>query len=71
MGQISCSEAMVRSLIDRGVDAIFGIPGAQTYAFFDALHKYRDQITLYVSRHEQGSAYLAYGYAKSTGKPAA
>ena len=71
MGQISCSEAMVKSLIDRGVEAIFGIPGAQTYAFFDALYKYRDQIKLYVSRHEQGSAYLAYGYAKSTGKPAA
>lgn len=71
MGQISCSEAMVKSLIDRGVDTIFGIPGAQTYAFFDALYKYRDQIKLYVSRHEQGSAYLAYGYAKSTGKPAA
>ncbi|MBT4518770.1 MAG: hypothetical protein HOC23_02090 [Halieaceae bacterium] len=71
MSQISCSELMVKSLIDRGVDAIFGIPGAQTYAFFDALYKYRDQIKLYVSRHEQGSAYLAYGYAKSTGKPAA
>ena len=50
---------MVRSLIDRGVEAIFGIPGAQTYEFFDALHKYRDRIKLYVSRHEQGSAYLA------------
>lgn len=71
MGQVSCSEAMVKSLIDRGVEAIFGIPGAQTYAFFDALYKYRDQIKLYVSRHEQGCAYLAYGYAKSTGKPAA
>lgn len=54
MTQITCSEAMVKSLIDRGVDAIFGIPGAQTYAFFDALYKYRDQIKLYVSRHEQG-----------------
>lgn len=70
MEQISCSQVMVRSLIDRGVDAIFGIPGAQTYAFFDALYKYRDQIKLYVSRHEQGAAYAAYGYAKSTGKPA-
>ncbi len=71
MEQISCSEVMVRSLIARGVDAIFGIPGAQTYAFFDALYQHRDQIKLYVSRHEQGSAYMAYGYAKSTGKPAA
>ncbi len=71
MAQISCSKAMVKSLIDRGIDAIFGIPGAQTYAFFDALYVYRDQIKLYVSRHEQGAAYMAYGYAKSTGKPAA
>lgn len=70
MTQISCSEAMVKSLIDRGIDAIFGIPGAQTYAFFDALYIYRDKIKLYVSRHEQGAAYMAYGYAKSTGKPA-
>ncbi|MFV0276973.1 MAG: thiamine pyrophosphate-dependent enzyme [Parahaliea sp.] len=70
MTQITCSEAMVKSLIDRGVDAIFGIPGAQTYAFFDALYQHRDQIRLYTSRHEQGSAYMAYGYAKSTGKPA-
>lgn len=71
MTQITCSEAMVKTLIDHGIDTIFGIPGAQTYAFFDALYKYRDQIKLYVSRHEQGSAYAAYGYAKSTGKPAA
>lgn len=36
-----------------------------------ALYQYRDQIKLYVSRHKQESAYLAYGYAKSTGRPAA
>lgn len=71
MEQTSCSEVIVQSLIEHGIDAIFGIPGAQTYDFFDALHQYRDQISLYVSRHEQGAAYAAYGYAKSTGKPAA
>ncbi len=71
MEQTSCSEVIVRSLIEHGIDAIFGIPGAQTYDFFDALYQYRDQISLYVSRHEQGAAYAAYGYAKSTGKPAA
>lgn len=71
MEKITSSEAMVKSLIAKGVDAIFGIPGAQTYAFFEALYQHRDEIKLYVTRHEQGAAYMAYGYAKSTGKPAA
>lgn len=68
MQQITCSEAIVQSLIKNGVDTIFGIPGAQTYALFDALYHHQDQIKLYCSRHEQGAAYMAYGYAKSSGK---
>lgn len=65
---ISCSDAIVKTLIKNGVDTVFGIPGAQTYHFFDALHRHQDKIKTYVSRHEQGAAYAAYGYAKSTGK---
>jgi acetolactate synthase I/II/III large subunit len=68
MQAITCSEAIVQSLIKNGVDTIFGIPGAQTYALFDALYLHQDQIKLYCSRHEQGAAYMAYGFAKSTGK---
>ncbi len=68
MKEITCSDAIVRSLIKHGVDTIFGIPGAQTYAFFDALSRHSDDIKLVVPRHEQGAAYMAYGYAKSTGK---
>ncbi len=68
MQQISCADAIAQSLVKNGVDTIFGIPGAQTYPFFDALHKHQDKITCYVSRHEQGAAYMAYGYAKSTGR---
>ncbi len=68
MENITCSEAIVRTLIKHGVEAVFGIPGAQTYHLFDALQQYQDQIKTYVSRHEQGAAYMAYGYAKSTGK---
>ncbi len=71
MQNITCSDAIIQILIKNGVDTIFGIPGAQTYTFFDALHKHQDKIKTYVSRHEQGSAYAAYGYAKSTGKVAA
>lgn len=68
MNEITCSDAIIRSLINHGVDTVFGIPGAQTYAFFDALSRYEDQIRLVVPRHEQGAGYMAYGYAKSTGK---
>lgn len=71
MQNITCSDAIIQTLIKNGVDTVFGIPGAQTYTFFDALHKHQDKIKTYVSRHEQGSAYAAYGYAKSTGKVAA
>jgi acetolactate synthase-1/2/3 large subunit len=68
MTQITCSDAIIQSLIKNGVDTIFGIPGAQTYAFFDALSRYHDKIRLIVTRHEQGAGYMAYGYAKSTGR---
>jgi len=68
MKEITCSDAIVKSLLDHGVDTIFGIPGAQTYAFFDALGRYKTDIKLIITRHEQGAAYMAFGYAKSTGK---
>jgi acetolactate synthase I/II/III large subunit len=68
MEKMTCSDAIVQSLIDHGVDTVFGLPGAQTYAFFDALYRRKDEIKLVCSRHEQGAAYMAYGYAKSTGK---
>lgn len=66
--EITCSDAIIKSLIKYDVDTIFGIPGAQTYAFFDALSRYRSDIKLVVSRHEQGAGYMAFGYAQSTGK---
>src|SRR3990172_190488 len=68
---LSTGQAIARSLIRNGVDTIFGIPGAHTYDFIDALHECRDKIRFIVNRHEQGSGYMAYGYAKSTGPLAA
>lgn len=62
-------EAILRSLISRGVDSTFGIPGIQTYPFFDAIAQYPGQVRHYTPRHEQSAAYMATGYAKSTGKP--
>ena len=50
------------------MDTIFGIPGGQTYELFDALHAQGDKINLITTRSEQGAAYMAFGYARSTGK---
>ena len=63
-----CANTIVDSLIAHGVDTIFGLPGAQTYALFEAMRQRSDRLQYIGSRHEQGSAYMAFGYAKSTGK---
>jgi acetolactate synthase I/II/III large subunit len=63
----SSAQAIVDSLIRHGVRRIFGIPGVHTYALFDALYERRAEIEFIGTRHEQGAAYMAYGYAKSTG----
>ncbi|MFI5014927.1 MAG: thiamine pyrophosphate-dependent enzyme [Hyphomicrobiales bacterium] len=66
---MSGGEAIVRSLIENGVDSVFGIPGAQMYSLYDALYQASHRITTYGARHEQGTAYMAFGYARSTGRP--
>jgi acetolactate synthase-1/2/3 large subunit len=62
-------EAIVQSLLLHGVDTVFGIPGVQTYAMFDAWQRAGDRVRVIGPRHEQTTAYMAFGYAKSTGKP--
>ena len=61
-------EAMVRAAAANGTDTIFGLPGAQIYPLFDAIYRHPD-IREVISRHEQGAGYMAYGYAKATGRP--
>jgi acetolactate synthase-1/2/3 large subunit len=65
---VTAAQAIVECLIRNGVDTIFGIPGVHTYHLFDALYERREEIRFIGSRHEQGAAYMAFGYAKSTGK---
>ena len=62
-------EAMARAVMANGIDTVFGIPGAQVYSLFDALD--RLGMNMIFPRHEQGAGYMAYGAAKSTGKPSA
>jgi len=63
-------EAMLRAAVANGIDTIFGLPGAQVYPLFDAIHRSPD-VKAIISRHEQGAAYMAYGYAAATGRPGA
>ena len=68
MTSLTTGQAVVKSLLAHGVDTLFGIPGAHMYDFNDACHKHRDDLRFIVTRHEQGAGYMAFGYAKSTGK---
>lgn len=67
--EMTGGEAIVAGLLRHGVDTLFGIPGAQTYELFDALHRAGDTIRVICPRHEQATAYMAFGYAQSTGRP--
>jgi acetolactate synthase I/II/III large subunit len=64
----STGEAMVGALVREGVDTVFGIPGAQIYELFDALGRASDHIRVLAPRHEQAASYMAFGYARSTGR---
>lgn len=68
MPKVSGGKAIVQSIVNNRVDTLFGLPGAQIYELYNALYDYRDQIRIVSSRHEQGAAYMAFGYAHSTGK---
>ena len=61
-------EAIVRAVLKHDVDTIYGLPGAQMYPLYDALHRLSNDVRTITSRHEQGAAYMAYGHAKSTGR---
>src|SRR6478752_3775038 len=67
MTSTSGGEAIVNGLVAHGVDTVFGLPGAQIYGLFDAFHQ--AQLKIIGARHEQACGYMAYGYARSTGRP--
>jgi acetolactate synthase-1/2/3 large subunit len=68
MAKLTGGQALVKSIIAHGVDTIFGLPGVQLDWFFNALHDEGNNIRVFNARHEQGVAYMATGYAQSTGK---
>lgn len=68
MSAMSTGQVITEALVAHGVDTVFGIPGAHMYDFNDALAQRQDRLRFITTRHEQGAGYMAFGYAKSTGK---
>jgi len=66
--RVSGSEAVILSLLEEGVDTIFGYPGGAIMPIYDALYDFDQKVTHYLTRHEQGAIHAAEGYAKVTGK---
>ena len=68
MAEMTGGGAIVDSLIANGIDLVFGVPGAQLDYSFSAMYDRSNEIKIIHARHEQGAAYMAYGFAQSTGK---
>ncbi|WP_375752469.1 acetolactate synthase 3 large subunit [Vibrio sp. HN007] len=67
MEMLSGADMVVRSLIDEGVEHIFGYPGGSVLDIYDALHEKSD-IEHVLVRHEQAAVHMADGYARATGQ---
>src|SRR6201987_729696 len=67
MTTMTGGEAIISGLVAHGIDTVFGLPGAQVYGLSDAFPQ--AQLKVIGARHEQACGYMAYGYARSSGKP--
>jgi acetolactate synthase I/II/III large subunit len=65
----TAARALVDALLREGIDHVFGIPGTQNLAILDALRE-TPQIRFILTRHEQGAAFMAYGFARARRQPA-
>ena len=62
------AEILIRSLIDQGVETIFGYPGGAVLNIYDALYKHKNDIRHVLTCHEQNAVHAADGYSRATGK---
>ena len=68
MGKISGSEAVIKCLLEEGVEIIYGYPGGAIMPVYDELYKYKDKIHHVLTRHEQGATHSAQGFARISGR---
>ncbi|GGL79683.1 thiamine pyrophosphate-dependent enzyme [Wenxinia marina] len=69
MARMTGGEAIAATVAAHGIDTVYGLPGAQVYGLFDALH--RQELRVVTPRHEQTCGYMALGRFKATGAPSA
>lgn len=65
---LSGAQAIMQSLVEQGVDTIFGYPGGAIMPTYDALYDYQDRLKHILVRHEQGAGHAAQGYARMLNK---
>src|SRR5260370_38265012 len=67
--ELTGGAAIVQGLLAHDIDTVFALPGAQIYGLIDAFAKNGDRIRTIGARHEQTGGYMAFGYARASGKP--
>ena len=65
---LSGADILMETLLEQGIDTVFGYPGGNILDVYDSLYKYRDRLRHILTAHEQGAAHAADGYARATGK---
>ena len=68
MEKISGAQALIKALLNEGVDTIFGYPGGAIIPVFDAMYDFYNDFKYVLTRHEQGAIHSAQGYARVSGK---
>src|ERR1700752_3900081 len=68
MTRMTGGGALVEMLRRHGVDTIFALPGVQNDALFVAFYDSCEALRVIHTRHEQGAAYMAFAYARASGK---
>ena len=68
MSKITGSEAVIKCLLEEGVDIIYGYPGGAIMPIYDELYKFQDKLNHVLTRHEQGATHAAQGYSRVSGK---
>lgn len=66
--KLSGAAIIIQTLIEQGVDTVFGYPGGAVLNIYDELYKAQDKIRHYITCHEQGATHAADGYARVSGK---
>ena len=62
------AQILVETLLEQGVDTVFGFPGGMVVDIYDKLYDKQDKIKHILTAHEEGAVHAADGYARSTGK---